>query len=133
VCRLGTIYKQLDHRLASLDTRSADITGLAAAKPWYPRGWYEYSDDASVAWRWRDKASCVGDYFGSACWGMDVLAEDGCDDLYVEVTILDRGDNAIDYANDALSGLQPGEIAKLSFESFNEAAASARLSEINCY
>src|SRR5262249_16264193 len=99
--------------------------------PWYPRGWYLDDNDESVAWRWQDDPNC-GEYFDGNCWGIDVISQAGGDDLYAEVTMLDRRGNVIDYANDDASGVEAGETAKLNFETY-ENAATARLKEIDCY
>jgi hypothetical protein len=133
VCRLGRDYRRISARLGDLDSRRETLSALAASKPWYPRGWNEYFNDERLAWRWQANPACASDYFATACWGIDVMSEDGCGYIYVEVTILDRAGQAIDFSNDSLNGIEPYQVAKMTFESFEETAQRARLAEIDCY
>ena len=64
---------------------------------------------------------------------MSVTSQSGCSSLYVEITILDSQDNNIGYTNDTTSGLQPGQNAKMVFDTFEDNASSARLAKVSCY
>jgi hypothetical protein len=46
---------------------------------------------------------------------------------------MDSQGNNIGYTNDTTSGLQPGQSAKMVFDSFEDNASSARLAKVSCY
>jgi hypothetical protein len=65
---------------------------------------------------------------------MMVIAKNGCDrSLYAEISILDKSEVQIGYTNDTLSQALPMQENKLIFNTYEEAAYSARLSKISCY
>jgi hypothetical protein len=135
VCHLTAAYNQAESRLVQLDERSVEVMNLAAAKPWYPLDYSPSPNDDSVAYRWdNDIGKCQSESYGY-CWGMHVLTRDGCpSSLYAEISIL-SGDTVISYANDTLSGLQPGDEGELAFVSYESGYGQlqGRLTEINCY
>jgi len=99
---------------------------------WYPSDFNLFSDDANIAWRWleNNEFSCS---IGDSCWGMLVIAQDGCpSSLYAEVSILDSSGTQIAYSNDSLSVAAPMQKNKLTFESFDSSANTARLTKISC-
>ena len=62
-----------------------------------------------------------------------VTTRDGCPSgIYAELAILDNSDVQIDYTNDTTTQVPAGTKAKLTFDTFNEEAESARLSELSC-
>ena len=69
---------------------------------------------------------------GWACWGVEVIAKYGCGSLYVELTVLDSGGSVVGMTNDTASGMLADEHAKLTFNSPEDGAQKARMSEINC-
>lgn len=65
---------------------------------------------------------------------MRVISRDGCpSSLYAEINVL-SGDTVIGYANDTVGSLDPGDVAELAFQSFEDGygTLSGRLKEINC-
>lgn len=71
---------------------------------------------------------------GPKCWGMELITQNGCpNSLYVELSILDEAGTSVGYTNDTTSALSPGQRAKMLFESFEDDAHSARLTEVTCY
>jgi hypothetical protein len=53
--------------------------------------------------------------------------------LYAELSILDKSDVQVGYTNDSVSSALPMQKSKLIFNSYEDAANSARLSKISCY
>jgi putative oligomerization/nucleic acid binding protein len=96
-----------------------------------PAGFGVYSGNRSIAFQWLDDPTdCLGD----ACWAMEVVTEGGCPTtLYVEVGIEDDAGTQIGYSNDVASGLAPGQRARLTFDSFESKADTARITEMTCY
>jgi hypothetical protein len=126
-CRLRSDHSRAYSAVGDLDTRRRAVLALAASLPWYPRGFYEWSDN--LAWQWVDNPSC--DYF--TCWQMRVVTRDGCPSgLYAEINIK-RGGTVVDYSNDALGSLGPGETALLEFTDASDSGGTGSLTEIDCY
>lgn len=116
------------------DGGGAPAASRAPAAPWWPSDYNAYPSDPSVAWRWMEPNEFNCTYSDGSCWGMEVIARDGCSSsLYVELTILDSSGAAIDYTNDVAGSVTPGQHAKLEFDTFDEDADKARLAEISCY
>ena len=62
-----------------------------------------------------------------------VITRDGCPSgIYAEISILDKSDVQIDYTNDSTSAVLPNSKVKLTFDTFNEEAETARIGEIGC-
>lgn len=115
-----------------VDQEANRIVSAAANKPWYPRGFEEYTD--GLAYRWIDGAG-VDCYSRCWYWTMEVVAESGCPSgLYGELTIEKNG-TAIDWTNDSLPGLRPGQKGRLQFVTYADAAygGTGSLAELNCY
>lgn len=106
----------------------AEQAALEAENAWIPDGWNQYSGSENIYWQWNDE--CDNSYVG--CFGMDVVTKYGCDDLYVEVLLLDPAGNAVGNSNDTIGALGPGQVAKLDFSNYEE-AETVRLGEISCY
>ncbi len=99
---------------------------------WIPTEFNSWTDDPNVAWRWLkdNEYKCTGD----SCWGMMVIAKDGCSrSLYAEISILDKNEVQIGYTNDTASQALPMQKTKLIFNTFEDDAHTARLSKISCY
>jgi hypothetical protein len=62
-----------------------------------------------------------------------VVTKDGCPSgIYGEIAILDKSDVQIDYTNDTTTLVPAGEKVKMTFDTFNEEAETARLSKLTC-
>ena len=128
-CSVKAEYKQTLQLTRDLDARKDALLALAAEKPWYPRGFYEAPEDPDVAWQWND--SCDSSY--RSCWGITVVTNKDCTDgIYAEINIYDGAGNVVDYSNDTLGSLSAGETARLSFDSFDESAQTAKLKQLDC-
>ena len=95
---------------------------------WAGKDFYEFSGNSDIAYKWKR-----GDYtYGGYRWRLDVKTRSACESLYVEVQIQDRSGSAIDWTNDTASHLRAGQVAKLSFETFKDAAQTAEIVEMSC-
>jgi len=117
---------------ASTQNSSPEPVPTQIDTSWMPIEFNSWSDDPNVAWRWLDSKEyeCTND----ACWGMMVIAKNGCkSNLYAEISILDKSEVQIGYTNDTVSSALPMQKSKLVFNSYEKSAHSARLSKISCY
>ena len=102
-----------------------------AAPSWIPAGFTKWPGQ-DVAFRWSSstfKPGCDEDRF---CMVVEVVPRTGCDNLYVSASLLDGRDQNIGYTNDTTSGVGAGETALMALNSYEGAAQSMRISEINC-
>jgi hypothetical protein len=121
---LGDINR-LDSQLRLIDTRSQNI-------PWYPKGFDSF--DSNIAYRFLKYGSeykC--NLYGAYCWGIEIVAKSGCNNLYAELTIFDSAGRNIGWTNDSATNVRAGEKAVLVFDSFEDGVDKGRLSEVTCY
>jgi len=117
-----------------VDTIMNDVgSELASLRPslgpgWAPAG-FKVTTNPNVAIRWMEPAEIPT---GSS-WGLIAVTRLGCSTLYVELSILDSTGAAIGYTNDVLTGILPGQDAKLTFSDYTTGAAKARISDVSCY
>jgi len=128
ICKLSADYRRTASQLNALDSRGIRISTMAANVPWYPRDFSGWNDN--LALRWVDDPAC--DYF--SCSQLIVLTRDGCPTgLYVEANFKSNG-TVVDYGNDALGSLDPGESAILTLTSTSEyGGLTTVITEVNCY
>lgn len=130
-CGLTTQYSTAQGKASEVNELAADLAAEAENKPWYPRGYSEYSGDDSLAWKWIDAdADCF-----SRCQfnHIMVVSRDGCSEgLYAEVNFL-RNDTVIDWTNDSVPALRVGGKAQLEFISYEGNADETQLAELNCH
>jgi hypothetical protein len=86
-----------------------------------------------LAGKWtRDYVDC----YGCSYWTLDVVSKNGCPSgVYVEMSIL-RDGVAVDWTNDSLSSLSPGQKGKLEFRAYLSGSGSnytGSISESSCY
>lgn len=95
-----------------------------------PAGFTRY--DAGTGYRWIEPAA--GDCIGDKCWAMEVVTRAGCPtSLYVELSLVDSSGTAVGYTNDVAGAVSAGQKARLTFDSFEASARTARLTQLNCY
>jgi len=129
-CGLDQEYSTVRSDVAAVDQQQASVVRAANNKPWYPKGYNEYS--SNVAWKWADGPDPCG---YSRCWYnyIKVISLDGCPSgLYAEVNELNSAGTVIGWSNDSVPSLRPGQKARLVFVSYDPADASS-LAEISCY
>lgn len=128
-CDLSTMYDEITSAYEGA-LRAVDRFETRAARvPWYPEGYSEVR--AGIAGQWVDAPR---DCYSCYQWDFDMVAEDGClGGVYAEINILDSSGRVIDWTNDTLSSLRPGEIGRLTFQEYGGSGTlSARLSELTC-
>jgi hypothetical protein len=96
---------------------------------WVPSGFNAYSN--KVAYKWSEDGSYSCGY-AQRCVQIEVVAKDGCDNLYAELSKLDNADNNVGYTNETTSGLAAGQKAILKFETYGD-FSKFQLVKINCY
>ena len=133
---LGTIVEAVNPSDSS-STQGSSTTATESNstydESWVPSGFTGYPSDDNIAWRWATKSETKCTYSSGSCWSVMVATRDGCPSgIYAELAILDKSDVQIDYTNDTTTQVLSGTKAKLTFDTFNEEAESARLSELSC-
>lgn len=133
VIALGVISSALNLGVSevsnSTNTSASNEQLETPQEPWYPEGYEEYPDGLT-AWKWVERG-CR--YSTASCVHADVVPKLGCQNLYVEVNVLDSSGAVIDWTNDTARAVNSGQVAKLEFAIFDDRAASVNLVEINCY
>jgi hypothetical protein len=122
-----------DDGMTSSTNTSTSTNSQIQDTNWIPTGFNAWSQDANVAYKWLDENeySCQG---GDYCWGLMVVTQNGCsNNLYVELSILDKNDVQIGYTNDTVSSALPLQKSKLVFDTYLEDSDTARISKISCY
>lgn len=100
---------------------------------WIPSDFSGYPDDDNVAWRWGTRSETNCSYSSGSCWSVMLITRDGCPSgMYAELAIFDGSGVQIDYTNDSTTRVSPNTKVKLTFDTFNEQADTARLSEVSC-
>ena len=116
--------KALDKRIGAIKTRAKNL-------PWYPKDFRLF--ESNIAYRFLESSEHNCTYSGSRCWGVEIVTQTGCSNLYAEITILDSSDRNIGWTNDTATNVRPNERVALTFDSFEDGADKARLSEVTCY
>lgn len=116
----------------STDSNFSDTpTPIIEDTSWIPTGFNDYG--GGIAWRWGSSSETRCTYDTGSCWSVMVIAKYGCPNgLYAEIAILDKSDIQIDYTNDTSTNVPPMQKVRLTFDTFNDAAYSARLSKLDC-
>ena len=130
---LGNLTDPGSESSVSTPENSTTVSG-AKDSLWVPTGFFGYEEDRNLAWRWATESELNCTYSSGACWSMILLAKEGCPrSLYGEVNIFDKNDVQISYTNDTLGTVQPMQKVKLTFDTLDDAADTARLSRFSCY
>ena len=97
---------------------------------WVPDGYYAWTDDKSVAYKWIEGAG--NDCYDCRYWTLEVVSKYGCSDgLYGEMNIEKNG-IVVSYSNDTLNYLGPYQAGRLSFETYIDGSITGDLTELNC-
>ena len=97
---------------------------------WVPDGYYAWTDDKSVAYKWINGAG--NDCYDCRYWTLEVISKYGCSDgLYGEMNIEKNG-VVVSYSNDTLNYLGPYQAGRLSFETYIDGSITGDLTELNC-
>ena len=109
----------------------APVTPAPAPPSWIPAGFTKWPGQ-DVAFRWSDSGFRPGCREDTLCMPVEVIAQTGCDSLYVAASMLDAAGRNIGFTNDTTSGVGPGETAVLAMNASEGATQSMRITEINC-
>jgi len=126
-CKLRNRLMQARAEYGTIASKWASIEGLAASVPWHPRGFYEYRQ--GLAYRFVEGGSdpC---YASCSYWTIEVISQDGCrGGLYAEMNI-SQGNRVVDWTNDTLPRLGPGQIAQLQMVTYSSAVSSGSTGEL---
>ena len=97
---------------------------------WVPDGYYAWTDDKSVAYKWINGAG--NDCYDCRYWTLEVISKYGCSyGLYGEMNI-DKNGIVVSYSNDTLNYLGPYQAGRLSFETYIDGSITGDLTELNC-
>ena len=131
---LGTIVEIVNPSSSTSTTISSAKESIATYDDsWIPTGFTGYATDDNLAWRWGTKSETNCTYSSGSCWSIIVITKEGCPSgIYGEIAILDKSDVQIDYTNDTTTLVPADTKAKMTFDTFNEEAESARLSQLSC-
>jgi hypothetical protein len=100
---------------------------------WIPSDFSGFQSDNNIAWRWATSKETNCTYSSGSCWAAMVITRDGCPSgIYAEIAILDKSGVQIDFTNDSTTRVLPKTKVKLTFDTFNEQAEKAQISEIRC-
>jgi hypothetical protein len=115
-------------RQAALEAQIA-LDKIKNDTTWVPTGYYPWSEDKSIAYKW---VKVNNDCYSCIYWTLEVVSKLGCSGgVYGEMNILQNG-VVVDYTNDTLSYLSPGQKGRLSFETYRDGTFTGRLTELNC-
>lgn len=114
---------------STTDTTTTDPTSTDTS--WIPANFIQWDDN--LDWRWGTDSETTCTYSSGSCWSVFVISKNGCPtNLYGEVKIFDKSDVQIDYTNDTTSTVAPLQKVQLTFDTFNDKAASARIGKLDC-
>ena len=125
-----------DTSLNSSDSTSTDTSGTStnttSDASWVPAGYTQY--DNTFAWTWVPSSEAKCQYTDSSCWNILVVTSQDCPGgVYGEISIYDKNDVQIDYTNDTTGAVYSGSKVKLSFDTFNTDADTAKISKLSCH
>lgn len=107
-------------------------TAIEAALAKYEQlGYTGHRNDAALFWRHIEPSEAPECVVG-LCVSYQVVAPEGCDDVYVEANFLDDAGNVIDWSNDTVSHLGPGDTAIVQFIATVDGATQIRITEASC-
>ena len=130
---LGQLFGGNSDESSGTSYETGSATTQSYDDSWIPSDFTGYPSDDNVAWRWASNSETNCSYESGACWSALVVTRDGCPNgIYAEIAILDKSGVQIDYTNDTTTRVLPNAKVKLTFDTFNEEADKAQISEINC-
>ena len=100
--------------------------------PWFPRGFFELSDEVAGKWIKGAKDPCGS---GPRCWfwTLDVVSKDGCPDgLYVNVNFLNNG-TVVDDSIDSVNSLRAGQKARFQFWTYDRSVDEIEPTSTSCF
>lgn len=129
-CKLSDALSKSENIVSQVQTSAISIQTAASNRPWYPKGYEEISGYPDYAYK-NGGASCS--YSFGSCATFRIVAKYGCaGTLYVETNSLENG-VIVDWGNDTVRALAPGQIAAMETTFSNDAGGNWTFTELNCY
>ena len=106
--------------------------GAPSLAGWYPAGFAVSPLDPTVAYRWMSKNQFRCDP-APRCWGLQVLAKDGCvSDLTIELSLADGAGASLGTVFDTAGVVRAGQQATMVFEVDMSGAQKAEITKVSC-
>lgn len=127
--------------VSSLESSKAEFDRILALSQDYqlqiPRPTHSAGDNKSfrfngfsAEWVSGESSPCSG----CSYWTLEISPENvRCAGVYSEVNIYDASGRVVDWSNDWVPSLRPGEVARLQFQSYVPSAQKARLVNLSCH
>ncbi len=121
-----------DSLASSIETEAeADTSDFGVDTSWTPAGFNEY--DENVAWRWVERESDCSDCI---YWHIQIVTNMGCPNGVYSSINISENDDVVDWTNDSIPYLGPGQKAILAFEKYGLSGSGSdyqgSLTELNC-
>lgn len=97
---------------------------------WVPDGYYADAKDKSIAYKWKSGAG--NDCYSCRYWTLDVISRDGCPNGVSGEMNVEKNGVVISNTYDSISYLAPGQVARLSFETYEKGNVQGGNLELNC-
>lgn len=116
-----------------------DAGSSSGSASWVPAGfklWDQDIFDYDMAYDFvtDDYSSDQVDCSGCSFWAVNAVSEAFCPGgAYAEIDILDDSGTKIDWTNDTVDYVDYGETVTFILKTYEDAAASAEITELNCY
>jgi hypothetical protein len=98
---------------------------------WTPAGFNEWDDN--VAWKWVERESDCSDCI---YWHVQIVTNMGCPNGVYSSINISENDEVVDWTNDSIPYLGPGQKAVLAFEKYGLSGSGSdyegSLTELNC-
>lgn len=117
----------------------SDSSGGWSSASWVPAGftlWDQDIFDYDMAYNFvtDDYSADQVDCSGCSFWAVNAVSEAFCPGgAYAEIDILDDSGTKIDWTNDTVDYVDYGETVTFILKTYEDAAASAEITELNCY
>jgi len=122
-----SFQRELD-LLLKYDNALSDAKTVLANAPWYPRGFYEYSNYPGFAYK-PNRGYCS--YSWGSCAKFQIISNSSCQsNLYIQANLLSGG-TVIDWGNDSVS-VGAYQIANIEITFTSERSGTYEITAINC-
>ncbi len=126
-----TLLAKATSSAAAADSKVDAVIALAAEVPWYPKGYEPTSQDDNVALQFLEGAAVHCDAF-TGCFQANVIVNEDCSTLYIELATETSDGTKVGYTNDILSGLSKGDKGLMTFDVTSDGTAKGEVTEVEC-
>jgi major membrane immunogen (membrane-anchored lipoprotein) len=117
--------------LTSSTESESDASDPGLDTSWTPAGFNEWDDN--VAWKWVERESDCSDCI---YWHIQIVTNMGCPNGVYSSINISENDEVVDWTNDSIPYLGPGQKAVLAFEKYGLSGSGSdyegSLTELNC-